>query len=332
MNPIIGITMGDPAGIGPEVVVKALTSQAIYEECRPLVIGDGKVLNYQLLITNYQLPIKPIREVQEAQFKPGTIEVIDLDNVGPGRLKIGEVSKEAGRAAIEYIKEGTRLALSGQIDALVTAPISKEAINRAGFNFEGHTEFLSELSGTRESAMLFVSPSLRVALVTIHIPLREVPLRLNTDRILTVIELVHRSLITYFGITPKIGVAGVNPHAGEAGIFGDEEVLIEAAVKEARSRGIDAEGPYPADTLFTKRNLVYYDCLVAMYHDQGLIPIKLLDFDRAVNVTLGLPFPRTSPCHGTAFDIAGRNLANPSSMIEAARLAAQMARTRCINH
>ena len=328
-KPIIGITMGDAAGIGPEVIVKALASRTIYEECRPLVIGDVKVLNCKMQNAKCKMQNASIEEVGEAQFRPGAIEVIDLDNIDLDKLDIGQVSEEAGRASIEYIKEATNLALKGKIDALVTAPISKEAINRAGFNYYGHTDLLAELTNTKDYVMCFISPSLKVALATIHIPLREVTSSLNSEGILTVINLVHEALINYFAITkPEIGVAGVNPHAGEGGLFGREEEMVKIAINQAQRSGIDARGPYPADTLFTKENLTSFDCFVAMYHDQGLIPVKLLDFDRAVNVTLGLPFIRTSPDHGTAFDIAGKGVANPSSMIEAISLAAQMARTK----
>ncbi len=326
-KPICWITMGDPAGIGPEIIIKALSFNNLYQDCRPLVIGDSRILKDRLSIIPCSLEIKSIKELTEAQFTPGVVEILDLNNADPCGLKIGQVSKQAGQAAVEYIKEGVRLVLSRKIDTLVTAPISKEAINQAGFNYEGHTELLAELTHTQNYVMFFASPSLKVALVTTHIPLKEVPLSLSPERILEVIKLSYQALTCFWAMTePKIGVAGLNPHAGEAGIFGQEEEMIKEAIKNAQRSGIDVQGPYPADTLFTKENLTHYDCFVAMYHDQGLIPVKLLDFEKAVNVTIGLPFIRTSPDHGTAFDIAGRGIANPSSMIEAIKLAAQMAR------
>lgn len=324
-RPIIGITMGDPAGVGPEVIIKALSEREIYDECRPLVIGDARVLRIQNM--DPDIRIRSIKGVEEGGFTFREIEVIDLENIHLESLKIGEMSKEGGRASVEYIKEATRLALDGRIDGIVTAPISKEAINKAGFRYHGHTDLLADLTGVKEYAMFFVSPSIRVGLVTVHLPLKDVPQRLNSYDILKVIKLVHHALIASFEVErPRIGVAALNPHAGEGGIFGREEGVIKAAIDEAQGLGIDAEGPYPADTLFVRRNLTRYDAFIAMYHDQGLIPVKLLDFERAVNVTLGLPFPRTSVDHGTGFDIATKALANPSSMKEAIRLAIRLVR------
>lgn len=320
--------MGDPAGVGPEIIIKALSIKEIYDECRPIVIGDERILLRQKM--DPTLRIAPINVVGEGNFSFGRIDLINIGNLDIDRLKIGKINIEAGRASIEYVKEAARLALSGEIDAIVTAPISKEAINRAGLRYSGHTDLLAELTGIREYAMCFVSPSIKVALITIHIPLREVAKKIKTENVIRVIRLLHNHLITFFAIErPRIGVAALNPHGGEGGRFGKEERMIKEAILEARSLGIDVHGPYPADTLFRMKNLPLYDAFIAMYHDQGLIPVKMIDFERAVNVTLGLPFPRTSVSHGTAFDIAGKNLANPSSMVEAIRLATKMAKRIC---
>jgi 4-hydroxythreonine-4-phosphate dehydrogenase len=322
-RPIIGITMGDPAGIGPEVVVKALSEEAIYKESRPLVIGDTKVLKAHS--KDRKIYFNPIKEVEEGRFLAGWVDVLDLQNIRLKNFKVGKVSIEAGRASVEYIKEATKLALGGKIHAIVTAPICKEAINKAGFLYEGHTEFFADLTKANNYAMFFVSPSIKVALVTVHIPLKDVPKEINSHKVLKVIKLLHNALLKFFAIKePRIGVAALNPHGGEGGIFGKEERKIKEAVEEAKRMRIRVEGPYPADTLFRKENIHRYDAFIAMYHDQALIPVKLLGFERAVNVTLGLPFPRTSVAHGTAFDIAGKGLANPSSMKEAIRLATKM--------
>jgi 4-hydroxythreonine-4-phosphate dehydrogenase len=323
-KPIIGITMGDAGGIGPEVIIKALKTSSIYDECLPVVIGDSKVLK------NTTLKINSIIDISQAQFEPNTIDCIDLNNIDLNKLKIGQVNEIAGKAAIEYIKKAVNLAQNNKIHAITTAPISKEAINKAGFNFAGHTDFLAHLTHMRKYAMMFVSDVLKVVLVTIHIPLHKAVRVISKKKVFTTIKLTHHALKDYFGIKkPKIGVAGLNPHAGEAGLFGkEEEKEITPAIEVAQRKKIDATGPYPPDTIFYRAIKGEFDVIIAMYHDQGLIPLKLLAFDKAVNVTIGLPIIRTSPDHGTAFDIAGKNIANPESMIAAIKLAAKMAKNK----
>lgn len=329
-KPIIGITMGDPAGIGPEVIIKTLNTPSIYEECSPIVIGDAKVLQNTYVNINSikDLNINSIKEIEDAKFEFGTIDCIDLDNIQLDKLKIGQIDEVAGRASIEYIKKSVDLIKKGKIQAITTAPISKEAINKAGFKFAGHTDFLAHLTHIRKYAMMFVSEILKVVLVTIHIPLHKAVRTISKKKILTTIRLTQQAFRDYFEIkNPKIGVAGLNPHAGEAGLLGkEEEKEIIPAIEVAQRKGINVTGPYPPDTIFYRAIKGEFDVVIAMYHDQGLIPLKLLAFDCAVNVTLGLPIIRTSPDHGTAFEIVGKNKANPKSMIEAVKLAAKMAK------
>jgi len=330
-KPIVGITMGDAAGIGPEIIIKALNTNSIYEECVPVVIGDAKILeNSKFKIQNSKFKINPIKEVEEADGKFGTIDCIDLANIDLAQLKIGKVNECAGKAAIEYIKKAVSLAQYNKIQAITTAPINKEAINKAGVHFAGHTDFLAHLTHVRKYAMMFVSSPLKVVLVSIHIPLYKAVRRLSQKKIFTTIKLTYHALKDYFGIkNPKIGVAGLNPHAGETGLFGkEEEKEIIPAIDVAQRKGINAVGPYSPDTIFYRAIKGEFDVVIAMYHDQGLIPIKLLAFDSAVNVTIGLPIIRTSVDHGTGFDIVGKNQANPKSMIEAIKLAARMARSK----
>jgi len=318
MKPIIGITLGDVAGIGPEVVFKALGETSVLRECCPLVIGDIAGIRDQ------GSGIRVIKEVGQARFEAGAINVLDIGNE-LGEFKVGQVNEVTGAAAVSYIKKAVELALKGEIKAVVTAPISKEAINLAGFSYPGHTELLAELTGTEDFAMMLACPTLRVVLATTHLPLAEVPGSLTQERIITVIRLTNKALIQLGISNPKIAVAGLNPHAGEGGLFGkEEEEIIAPSVKVAREEGLNVEGPYPPDTVFRLKS----DAVVVMYHDQGLIPIKLLAFEEAVNVTLGLPIIRTSPDHGTGFDIAGKNLANPASMIEAIKLAVKMVKRK----
>lgn len=317
----IGITMGDPAGIGPEIILKALKTLGTQNT---VIIGSNSIIE---------------REKQKFHTD-WEGEIIDCVKLESDIIKYGETSKSAGAAAYQSILEGYKLITSGKIDALVTAPICKESLALGGVKHTGHTELLAELSKTKRFAMMLVGKSLtavpdpdgvvsgrgrqvlRVTLVTIHIPLKKVSAELTSAKILEKIELTQDFLIKYLNITqPKIGVCALNPHGGE-GLFGDEEKkIIIPAIEKAKNKGILAMGPYPADTLFAKND---FDAVIAMYHDQGLIPLKLNDFDTGVNITLGLPFIRTSPCHGTAFDIAGKGIANPGSMIQAIKLAREL--------
>ncbi len=326
-KPVIGITMGDAAGIGPEIINKALSLKEISQVCHPVVIGDLKVLSQAQEVARTRLHIHSIQRVTEAEFAFGIMNVIDLSNVKLDELRLGVPQAMAGKAAFEYIKKGVELALTHQIHALATAPISKEALNLAGYKYPGHTELLADLTQSKDYAMMYVAGNLRVILVTIHVSLRDAINLIVKARVLANIKLAH-AVMKRFGImNPRVAVAGLNPHAGEAGMFGSEELMeIAPAVAEAKSIGMNIVGPLPADTVFYRANRGEFDIVVAMYHDQGSIPIKLLGFEIGVNVTIGLPIVRTSPDHGTAYDRAALRVgdANPSSLVEAIKLAAKI--------
>lgn len=327
-KPIIAITMGDPAGIGPEVILKAMSRDEVRKSARFLVFGDANILHREARSLGLTIPLIPVPEVSQAEFPANAIEIVNLTILSP-TFESGKPSAASGDAAFKYIKRAAMAALNGEVDAVVTAPISKEALKMAGHNYPGHTEILAEICNTDDYAMMLAGPHLRVVLCTIHVPYTKVPALLSRELIFKTIRIAHESLSKYLGKTPRIAVASLNPHAGEGGIFGDEEVrLIRPAIEDASSKGINASGPYPADTLFYWASKGKYDAVVCMYHDQGLIPLKLLDFECGVNVTLGLPIIRTSVDHGTAFDIAGKGVANPSSMVEAMRMALEMALSR----
>jgi len=311
-KPTIGITMGDPNGVGPEIIIKTLLCSEIQNQCFPIVFGDSRVLNEAKKLTGFN----------------NEIDIINVTDLSFEDLSIGAPHKEAGMSSIRYIQAAVESALVGKLDAIVTAPISKESIHLAGSNYPGHTEMLRDLTGASNVAMMFVGGEFRIVLVTIHCALSDVPKLINEERILNTIKLANDSLTQYFRVKdPKIVVCGLNPHAGESGAFGNEEALhIIPAVQKARRMGIDVMGPLAADTLFYMAKKGRWDVIVAMYHDQGLIPFKMLSFKNGVNVTLGLPIIRTSPDHGTAFDIAWKGEADPSSMISAMRVALELAR------
>jgi len=313
-KPTIGITMGDPSGIGPEIILKSLFCSEIQSICSPVIYGDAEILNEAKKLTGIKNELK----------------IISVTNLDKNDLSIGNPSVKGGEASILYIREAVKQALEGIIDAIVTAPISKESIHLAGSIYPGHTEMLKDLTGARNVAMMFEGGDFRVVLVTIHCALSEVPKLITQNRVFDAIELTHNSLVELFNIpSPKIVVCGLNPHAGESGIFGNEEIEhIIPAVRKAKDLGIDVTGPLPADTIFYRARQGIWDAVITMYHDQGLIPFKMLSFDDGVNVTLGLPIIRTSPDHGTAFDIAWRGKANPSSMIAAIKVAVNLARNR----
>jgi 4-hydroxythreonine-4-phosphate dehydrogenase len=313
-KPIIGITMGDPNGIGAEVIVKALLCSEIQSLCVPLVFGD----------------IKIIEDAKKLVGVTNEINVINITKLEKESLSPGRHDKKAGEASLSYIKEAVQFALEGKIAAIVTAPISKESIHLAGAEYPGHTEMLQELTDAKRVAMMFEGEKFRVVLVTIHCALSEVPRLINEEKVLSTIELTHESLVKLFRIPePRIVVSALNPHAGEAGAFGNEEELyIIPAIQKAKEKGINVTGPMAADTLFYYAVQGKWDVVVAMYHDQGLIPFKMLSFDDGVNVTLGLPIIRTSPDHGTAYDIAWRGKANPSSMISAINVAVSLAKNK----
>ena len=339
-RPVLGITMGDPAGIGPEITAKALAEPEVREKARPLVIGDARVMASAARVAHVKQEVRALARVSEATFAPDRIEVLDLANADPADFAIGRVSAVCGRAAYEYIERGVRLAQEGAIAAIVTAPVNKEALAAAGVRHSGHTEILAELTGTKAYAMLLMGKELRVIHVTTHVALRRVPDLVTRERVARTIRLGDGAMRDLGIARPRIAVCGLNPHAGENGLFGDEEqVAIGPAIADARAEGIDATGPYPADTLMSRAAGGEFDCVVAMFHDQGHTPVKALGFryDEAkkawtglsgVNVTVGLPILRVSVDHGTAFDRAGTGTANPESMVEAILVAAEMARSR----
>ncbi len=327
-RPVLALTMGDPAGIGPEIVLKALASPEVAAACRPVVVGDAGLLDRLRAAVAPSLRLLPARAPSAADPGPA-VEVIQPRPLSWKEPVVGRVDAEAGRASLAYIEKAVSLAMAGAVDAMVTAPISKEAVHLAGSAFPGHTEMLAHLTGARDYAMMLVGGKLRVSLATIHIPLRLVPLDLREDRLLTVIRLTARALADMGLPGSRVAVCGLNPHAGEGGLFGDEEKrIIRPAILRAEAEGLLVAGPLPADTVFHRALKGEFEGVVAMYHDQGLGPLKTLYFDQGVNVTLGLPIVRTSVDHGTAFDIAGRGEANPGSMVAAIRLAAVMAANR----
>lgn len=322
--------MGDPAGIGPEVIAKALAGRAVARLCRPVVIGARAVMEETVRRLRLPLRITPIDDFQNLAPRANQIMIVEPLEKPLGRFAIGLAAPETGSASVAFIKKGVDLALAGQIAGIVTAPINKEAMNMAGFQYPGHTELLADLTQSAEVGMMIVGGPLKIMFTTTHVAIKNLSSLLTTDRIAKAIRIAHRGLKDYFGIAaPKIGVAALNPHAGEHGLFGDEEdARILPAVRQARAAGIDASDPMPADTLFGKAARGAYDGIVAMYHDQGLIPLKLVAFGTCVNVTVGLPIIRTSVDHGTAYDIAGKGVADPGSLVEAVKLAANLASNR----
>lgn len=309
----IAITMGDPAGIGPEIIVKAFAEEDIYKICNPIVVGDKAIIKEAIKITGMD-------------FDPDNIEVLNLNEIkNPSKLPKSQPSEDSGRASFSYIRKAVELYRLGIIEAIVTCPISKTALRMAGLPWTGHTDMLAELTETENYAMAFYSESLKVILVTIHVPLKEVPYLIKKEKVINSIFFAKKACDMLQIETPRIAVCGLNPHAGENGLMGREEIEeISPAVIEAKALGINVSGPYPADSIFYRAHKEEFDMVVAMYHDQALAPFKLIAFDKGVNFTVGLPFIRTSPDHGTAYDIAWQGKANPSSLLEAIKLAARM--------
>jgi 4-phospho-D-threonate 3-dehydrogenase / 4-phospho-D-erythronate 3-dehydrogenase len=324
--PTIAITMGDAAGIGPEIIMKALARLEARTFCRPLVVGDAQRLAMAGKIVATPLKIVSRGSPREAKYAPGTIECIDLALV-PADLPFGVTSPLAGEAAFRFIERAVRIVEAGDAQAICTAPLSKEALHAAGHRYPGHTELLAALTNTPEVSMMLVAPKLRVIHVTTHIGLLDAIERIDAPLVERVIGRAHETLSRAGIAQPRIGVCGINPHAGENGLFGrgEEAEKITPAVKSARARGWDVKGPLPADTLFYLAARGDYDIVVAMYHDQGHGPIKVLGLEAGVNITVGLPVIRTSVDHGTAFDIAGRGVADERSLVEALRQAASLA-------
>lgn len=328
--PLLGLTMGDPAGIGPEVIAKAVAGRALRRICYPIVIGSLPVMERTIKSLRLKLNAFRVDGHEPLPRQNGAIAVLDPLETPLKRFTPGVAAAETGAASVAFIKKGVELARIGCIDGIVTAPINKEAINMGGCHYPGHTELLADLTQASESGMMIVGGPLRIMFVTTHVAIKDLPAQLTQARIEKGIRLAHAALTTLFGIKkPTIGVAALNPHAGEHGLFGDEETrVIRPAARVARAQGILASDPLPADTLFGKAAKGQYDGIVALYHDQGLIPLKLVAFGTCVNLTVGLPIIRTSVDHGTAFDIVGKGIADPGSMLEAVKLAARIAKNR----
>ena len=337
-RPIVGISVGDPGGIGPEVTVKALAVPKVYEQCRPLVIGDASVVRDALRFTDLSLVVNAVDAPEKGIYKLGVVDVLDMGNMPIDQVQYGVVTAQQGRASFEYVAKNIELAMAHRMDATVTGPINKAAINEAGFHFAGHTEIYAKMTGTRDYAMMLAEGNFRVAHVSTHVSLREACDRVKRERVLRVIELSHDALLKLGIANPRIAVAGLNPHCGEGGLFGtEEEREIMPAIADAVAKGMNVTGPVPPDTVFSKMAGGMFDLVVVMYHDQGHIPIKLKGFtyDEAtgqwgavagVNITLGLPIVRVSVDHGTAFEIAGQGKANPDSMLDSIELAAWLAK------
>lgn len=340
MKPILAITMGDPAGIGPEIIVKALNNKETYEKCRPLVTGDAAVMEWAVRQMGTDQKINVIHSVKEALFEFGTIDVYDLHCVDMSDFEPGKVSPQCGNAAFVSIIKAIELAMADEVDGTVTAPLNKEALHKGGHNFDGHTEIYAHYTGTKKYAMLLADKFMRVIHVSTHVSLREACDRVKKDRIIEVTELINDACRQFGFENPHIGIAGLNPHASDNGLFGwEEEKEIIPAVNELKARGFNVDGPVPPDTLFAKARCGKFDGCVAMYHDQGHIPFKVVGFSwnketgkmdsaQGVNITLGLPIIRVSVDHGTAFDVAGKGVASEEAMLLSIDYATRMAVNR----
>ena len=324
--PRIGITMGDPAGIGPEVVLKAVAEREVLDACVPVIVGDARHLAHTARTLDLTCGYDIVRRGEAFPEEPAGPVIYHLDNI-QGTVAPGVESGDAGRAAAEYIEAAVELCGAGAVDAIATAPINKRALFLGGYSFPGHTEFLAHLTGSAESAMAFVASNLRIVLISTHVPLAEAIRLVEKERIVRVTRLANRELRRWGIERPRIAVAALNPHGAEGGLFGVEEAAeIQPAVAACRDEGLEVSGPHSADTVFLRASRGEFDAVISCYHDQAMIPVKCLSFGEAVNVTLGLPFIRTSVDHGTAFDIAGRGVAEHSSMVAAITLASRLAR------
>ncbi len=340
MKPIIGITMGDPAGIGSEIIAKALNHLDVYEKCRPVVIGDKRAMEEAVKIAGVNLPVRGIGGIADAQFTRSVIEVVDLKNIRLGKIPYGKVDAECGRAAGEYIEKAIQLAMNKEIAAMVTGPINKESFDLGGYGkkYRGHTEMLAALTGSEKASMMLASGNLRVIHVTTHVAMRQAVDLIKKERVYNTIHKAFEACRELGIKNPRIGVCGLNPHAGESGIMGREEVEeIMPAIEKARADGLNVEGPIPGDTIYPRGRAGTFDVIVAMYHDQGHIPVKLMGFlyDGAawssvsgVNITIGLPIIRVSVDHGTAFGKAGKGTANEQSLLDAVEYAILIAKNR----
>ena len=330
--------MGDPAGVGPEIIVMALTDPKLYESCRPVVLGDVAILSGTISrlaekeLMAGEITINPISTPPEANGNAGVIDLIPLSDLGSEAIDPGRPVVAGGKAMVNYILRAVEMAVQSEIQGMVTGPISKVLMHEAGYKYDGHTQLIAQKTNAKDYVMMLAGTKLRVVLVTIHCALKTVPDLLDQDGVYKTIMITAKALKEDFGLSrPRLAVAALNPHAGEEGLFGiEEQEIITPAISQARQQGIAVEGPFPADTLFHQAAAGRFEAVVAMYHDQGLIPLKLLHFSDAVNVTLGLPIIRTSVDHGTAYDIAGTGRADPSSLKAAIIMAAEMVRNRAI--
>jgi len=328
-KPILAITMGDAAGSGAELITKAMIEPEARDICRPVVIGDAATMQIAFKLTGASGEIRSIRTLDEAKFENGILDVIDLKNIELANLKYATISGMTGKAAFEYIAMAIDLALAKEVDAMVTSAINKESLNLGGYHYDGHTEILADKCKATDVAMMLTSPKLRISHATTHVSLHKATEIISTKRIATVIRLTD-SATRQMGVDkPHIAVAGLNPHAGEHGLFGDEEErIISPAIEQTKGEGINVTGPYPPDSVFYRASQGQFDANVAMYHDQGHIAIKMLGILDGVNVTLGLPIIRTSVDHGTNFGKAGKGIADPKSLVEAIKLATLMSHNR----
>ena len=328
--PIIGITMGDPTGIGPEIIVKALSMEEPFQACRPIVFGDREVLSRAIQIQSLSTTLEITEKIPEDGYLSGKIFLLPVSRLDITSLRFGQPDRACGEAMVRYIEEAVKWVTRGALDAITTCPINKQAINAAGYSFPGHTELLGHLTQASPVAMMFLGSKWKIVLVTTHLPLKDVSGWITASRILSTLRLTDEGMKKYFGIPhPKMAVLGLNPHCGEGGLLGEEEKKeVLPAIAEAKSLGMDVEGPFPADSFFSLSGRTVFDAVISMYHDQGLIPIKMLDFKEAVNFTLGLPFIRTSVDHGTAYDLAGKGLADSTNLVKAILTAANLSKLR----
>ena len=326
-KPAIAITMGDPCGIGPEVVVKALADPEVFASCRPLVVGNLYAMEQAIKLTGLPLKIRESVDPSSAGQDPASVDVVDIHNLNPEDIAVGKITPACGKAAMEWVTKAGELALAGVVDGLATAPLNKEAASLAGYQSIGHMELLQEMSGVKTVATMLMAKKLRVVHLTTHRSLRLACDYVKHDRILEFLGLTHDSFVSYGFPKPRIGVAALNPHGSDGGLLGDEEQNeIAPAVADAQKKGIDAIGPVPADIIFHQAIQGRYDVVLCMFHDQGHIPVKVYGFEESITANLGLPFVRTSVDHGTAFDIAGKGIADHLSMLESIRLAVALAK------
>jgi 4-hydroxythreonine-4-phosphate dehydrogenase len=337
-KPVLIVTMGDPAGIGPEIIVKALSHGSVYRISRPFLAGNVKILEKAVELVNTDLKFRAVHHAAEARFRKSEVEVMDIPVDDPEKIEYGKVSEKAGDVAFKSIRKSIDMALAKEVDGIVTCPVHKEAIHKAGYNFPGHTEIFAHYTNSQKYGMMLACERVRVMHVSTHVSLRQACDLVKKQRIVDVIDLLNGGLHQLGYHKPRIGVAGLNPHSGDGGLFGDEEEKeIIPAIKQARLAGMDVQGPVPPDILFAMAKEGHFDGCVAMYHDQGHIPFKMLGFTwdektktmksvRGVNITLGLPVIRTSVDHGTAFDIAGKGVASPDALLNAIEYAVRMKR------